>query len=322
MSVKFSRHHDSTECTNASTPRPYHQPSPQGDRIIMPVESAFVLQVEDVPPSLKSPSSGSGLSAWLLFTAVVIITLASVPHEISPTGEVGISHVFFYSWLTAVSTGFGALPFVFIEREPSPVLIGACAAVAGGMMLSASFGLIFEGMFPDSSKTPAPFVALCGAGLGWVFILITKSVLDQQDDHPWLALKSTDTVSSKKIVLVVFVMFIHSFSEGVGIGVSFSGARKLGLFVSGSLAIHNVPEGLAVACVLRPRGFTLLETVRIYFPSSTIYFLIKFSAASFYGACSHHCLSRLLVFPVSSSWRPSRPCFRLAWALLPALWPM
>jgi zinc transporter ZupT len=136
--------------------------------------------------------------------------------------------------------------------------IGVSNAIAAGMMCAASYSLFVEGCtFHDvndtSSFSPILRTAL-GCILGLLFILSTKNFLDTHEENasPFGSLSGADT---RKILLIIFVMTLHSFSEGVGIGVSFGGehGHDFGVFISASLAVHNVPEGLAVAIVLLPR---------------------------------------------------------------------
>jgi len=64
--------------------------------------------------------------------------------------EVGIVYVFVAAVITAVATGLGALPFVFV-RNISSWWLGVANAAAGGLMLGASHSLIAEGtkLAPD-----------------------------------------------------------------------------------------------------------------------------------------------------------------------------
>ncbi|KAK4476367.1 hypothetical protein RD792_015516 [Penstemon davidsonii] len=59
-----------------------------------------------------------------------------------------------------------------------------------------------------------------------------------------------------KVILVVGIMTLHSFGEGSGVGVSFAGSKGLsqGILVTLAIAVHNIPEGLAVSMVLASRG--------------------------------------------------------------------
>ena len=68
-------------------------------------------------------------------------------------------------------------------------------------------------------------------------------------------------LNARKALLIMGVMTLHSFSEGIGIGVSFGGhgGESRGLLISTSLAIHNVPEGLAVSLVLVPKGLAFIH---------------------------------------------------------------
>jgi zinc transporter, ZIP family len=125
------------------------------------------------------------------------------------------------------------------------------------MMIAACYSLFVEGCTysdpNDTSSISAEVRTAVGAFLGLGFILLTKSLLNGYDDLKVGVLSGMD---AKRALLIFFVMTLHSFSEGVGIGVSFGGLHgsELGIFISASLAVHNIPEGLAVAVTLLPRG--------------------------------------------------------------------
>lgn len=153
--------------------------------------------------------------------------------------------VFLLALLTAVATGLGAVPFLFFEN-PTRGWLGVSNALAAGLMLAASLGLVYEGL------AYGPWRTASGVLLGLLFIVVTRRVI-QHEEHP-AVFASMGALDARKAVLVVGVMTIHSFTEGVAIGVSFGGSESLGVFIALALAVHNVPEGLAISLVLVPRG--------------------------------------------------------------------
>ena len=160
----------------------------------------------------------------------------------------GVVLVFLLALLTAVATGLGAVPFAF-AKHPTRRWLGASNAVAAGLMLAASFGLLYEGVNYDLFRT------LAGALLGLGFIVAARRLL-RQDEHP-AVFAGMGGLDARKGLLIVGVMTVHSFTEGISIGVSFGGGQALGLFISVALAVHNVPEGLAISLVLVPRGVSV-----------------------------------------------------------------
>jgi len=57
-----------------------------------------------------------------------------------------------------------------------------------------------------------------------------------------------------KALLIVAVMTVHSVAEGIGVGAAFGGGETLGILIAVAIAVHNIPEGLAISLVLVPRG--------------------------------------------------------------------
>lgn len=158
--------------------------------------------------------------------------------------------VFLYASITAIATGFGAIPFFFFKKI-SRRWLGYSNAVAAGLMLTASFTLIFEGNHYGVWKTAA------GVLVGLIFILLTHSWLDGKDDLSFSNLKGVD---ARKAIMILGVMTLHSFTEGVGVGVSFGGDEGLGIFITAAIALHNIPEGLAISLVMIPRGMRVWTT--------------------------------------------------------------
>ncbi len=152
--------------------------------------------------------------------------------------------VFVAALITAVATGIGALPLL-VARRVSRRWLGLANAVAAGLMLAACHALIVEGFGFNPLRTVAGIV------LGLVFIVAAGQVLRRHDRLEIAEVKDAD---ARRIVLIIGIMTLHSAAEGIGVGVAYGGDEALGRFITAAIALHNIPEGLAIALVMVPRG--------------------------------------------------------------------
>ncbi len=158
-----------------------------------------------------------------------------------------VTLVFLYSSATALATGLGAVPFVFM-RQVSRRNVALANALASGLMLGASSGLILEGARYGTPQT------LLGGALGVAFIALGERFLSGREVE-FGALRGA---GARKILLLLAVMTLHSFSEGAAVGVAFGGGAKLAALITIAIAVHNIPEGLAISAVMRPKGSSIL----------------------------------------------------------------
>jgi ZIP family zinc transporter len=148
--------------------------------------------------------------------------------------------------ITVLANGLGGLPFVFIKDFPK-ILARLGWAFSGGLMLSASvFSLIIPGV-EDGGIIPVGI----GIALGALVMVVTSRWLDSHD----FEVKGMSEAGTKRVIMILATLFIHSFPEGIAIGVAYgSGEASLGILIAIAIAIHNIPEGLAVALPLRAEG--------------------------------------------------------------------
>jgi zinc transporter, ZIP family len=149
--------------------------------------------------------------------------------------------------VTALATGLGAIPLAFAHGQTDTWLRCANAAAAI-LMLLASGLLLYEGVAKSLGKTAV------GATAGVLAIVVSTRWLRSRADWRFDRLRGAHARSA---LIIVGVMTVHSMAEGIGVGVSFGGGSSVGLATAAAIAVHNIPEGLAISLVLVPRGVTV-----------------------------------------------------------------
>ena len=157
--------------------------------------------------------------------------------------------VFVLTLLMASMTGLGSVPFFLLPKgeKLSPLYAGLANAIACGVMLAASFDMVHEG------QPHGPGLVVFGLFCGATFIAFLQKILRAHEGVSFANLVGAD---ARKTLLVVGIMTAHSFGEGSGVGVSFSGVHgwAQGCLMTFAIGVHNVPEGLAVSTVLASKG--------------------------------------------------------------------
>jgi ZIP family zinc transporter len=167
--------------------------------------------------------------------------------------------VFVAGLLTAIATGIGALPFFVIEDVSDRLQVGLWGLASGVMVSASVFGLLFEGA---AEATRQFDYVLLGVGMlaGVVLVVVADRVISDHHFEP----RRYEEADFRKLVLILGILTVHSFPEGVAVGVSFAelnlaGGLQFGpfvvpllaVFMTVAISIHNIPEGLAISIPLR-----------------------------------------------------------------------
>ena len=149
--------------------------------------------------------------------------------------------------LTDLACGLGAVPFAF-TKVMSNRWQGLSYAFAGGMMVSAAtFSLAAQGIEHGGAAWEIVLGLLGGAAFFWW----TATLLDKKD---W-TIGDLSVADSRKSVLLILTMTIHSIPEGLAIGVGYAtGQLKFGLLLAMAIGVHNIPEGIAISLPLKAKG--------------------------------------------------------------------
>jgi ZIP family zinc transporter len=178
--------------------------------------------------------------------------------------------VFVAGLITALATGLGAVPFFLVEEVSDRVNVVLWGLASGIMLAASGFGLVREGLaearsgpqLVDAGAYSGEVAVGIGLLAGVLLVVVAHEVVADHEFHP----QKYEEADFRKLVLILGILTVHSFPEGVAIGVSFAelnieGVALLGftvpllaVFMTVAISIHNIPEGVAISIPLRSMG--------------------------------------------------------------------
>ncbi|WP_245751774.1 ZIP family metal transporter [Marinospirillum celere] len=203
---------------------------------------------------------------YLLTACPLLLLFLLASYLIWPTLEASLSGLstiqlgVLASLVAGLFTAVGALPIFFI-RKLSKTLEDSLMGFGAGVMLAATaFELILPAMDQAESLYNHAGITLLmlatGIGLGGGLLYLLHNKIPHEhfisgQDSPARAHKI------KRVWLFIFAIALHNLPEGLAVGAGFGGDNlAAGVALAIGIGLQNMPEGLVVAIALLSLGYS------------------------------------------------------------------
>jgi len=163
-----------------------------------------------------------------------------------------ILNAFLLSLIAGLATGLGGV-LVALFRSLSMRVYDTLLGFAAGVMTAiATIGLIHQALTMGS--TP---VALLGVVAGAAILFALDRLTPHE--HEGLSFECVNPMAYRRGLMLFSALALHNVPEGLAVGTSYSAEPRLGLLLALAIALHNIPEGIAVAGPFRACGMPRLK---------------------------------------------------------------
>ena len=163
------------------------------------------------------------------------------------------------SLLAGLATGLGAIPVLFLRR-PQERLMAPMLGLAGGMMLAASLFSLLVPAVQSVNASGAPWLLGTLSALALLGGVAMMQKIDSQTAHAHVESIET-SLALPRVGLVVAAIALHNVPEGLAVGISAAAGGNHSMTLG--IAIQNIPEGWIVASAMIALGAAPLRAALI-----------------------------------------------------------
>lgn len=157
--------------------------------------------------------------------------------------------------ISAMATGVGALPILFLDKVSAKLKALLLGYASGIMMAATTFSLI-----PESLKSSNLWVLSAGLLLGTFVLNFINSKTEDLSTDDFKFLNGID----RKTLVIVTAITLHNLPEGLSVGVSYgTGQDNLGGIIAFAIGLQNAPEGFLVGLYLIHQKITKTKALMI-----------------------------------------------------------
>ncbi|EOD01762.1 ZIP family metal transporter [Caldisalinibacter kiritimatiensis] len=150
-------------------------------------------------------------------------------------------------------TGLGGIVALSIFNPNDKFLGMLLGATAGLMLAVVTFDLL-----PESYSIGGLWIEIVGLILGILLVFIIEDFIPESHISSFTTRKESFL---KTGIIMGIGIAIHNLPEGLAVGSGFMFTREIGIKMALIIALHDLPEGIAMATPLRISGFSKLKVL-------------------------------------------------------------